>query len=147
MMKKSVSIPVAMVARKFYCCECGERLVRNPRTRIIKRGDPEYREHSRVGRVHMFGDVELTEYDFRCQSCDKITPFEEQCAIAQIQKYLGKHNLSQGEIAENIEQAETALKRKKEITGIIVKIISIAIAVFVIYMGLKKGEFSLEFYF
>ena len=138
MKNKSTSIPVAMLIKKFYCHCCGGLLIKNKRTRTIRRGDPDYKEHSRIGRTHMIGDIELTEYDFKCPDCGRITSFDEQCVIENIQKNVGKHILSQAEITEHTPKAEADLKRKRNITNIIAKIVFIALTAFIIYMSLKS---------
>jgi predicted RNA-binding Zn-ribbon protein involved in translation (DUF1610 family) len=137
MNNKSISIPVTMLIKKFYCHCCGGLLIKNKRTRTIRRGDPDYKEHSRIGRTHMIGDIELTEYDFKCPDCGRITSFDEQCVIENIQKNVGKHILSQAEITEHTPKAEADLKRKRNITNIIVKIVFIALTA-IIYMSLKS---------
>ena len=137
MNNKSISIPVAMLIKKFYCHCCGGLLIKNKRTRTIRRGDPDYKEHSRNGRTHMIGDIELTEYDFKCPDCGRITSFDEQCVIENIQKNVGKHILSQAEITEHTPKAEADLKRKRNITNIIAKIVFIALTA-IIYMSLKS---------
>ena len=137
MNNKSISIPVAMLIKKFYCHCCGGLLIKNKRTRTIRRGDPDYKEHSRNGRTHMIGDIELTEYDFKCPDCGRVTSFDEQCVIENIQKNVGKHILSQAEITEHTPKAEADLKRKRNITNIIVKIVFIALTA-IIYMSLKS---------
>jgi predicted RNA-binding Zn-ribbon protein involved in translation (DUF1610 family) len=136
MNNKSI-IPVAMLIKKFYCHCCGGLLIKNKRTRTIRRGDPDYKEHSRIGRTHMIGDIELTEYDFKCPDCGRITSFDEQCVIENIQKNVGKHILSQAEITEHTPKAEADLKRKRNITNIIAKIVFIALTA-IIYMSLKS---------
>ena len=138
MNNKSISIPVAMLIKKFYCHCCGGLLIKNKRTRTIRRGDPDYKEHSRIGRTHMIGDIELTEYDFKCSDCGRITSFVEQCVIENIQKNVGKHILSQADITEHTPKAEADLKRKRNITNIIAKIVFIALTAFIIYMSLKS---------
>ena len=147
MKNKSSSIPVAMVMRKFYCHHCGERLERSPRKRVIRRGDPDYKKHSRIGHTRMIGDIELTEYDFKCPNCDKIIGFDEQRVIEKIQKHAGKCTLSQAEVDENIENAKAVLEKEKKRTNIIVTVVSIAVVIFAIYLGLKSGNFSFKFYF
>ena len=138
MKNKSASIPVAMLIKKFYCPCCGARLAKHPRTRTLRRGDPDYKKHSQIGHTHIVGDVELTEYDFQCPDCSKILSYDEQCVIENIQKNVGKHILSQVEITEHTPKAEADLKRKRNITNIIAKIVFIALTAFIIYMSLKS---------
>lgn len=66
MKNRTVSIPVGMMTKKFCCCKCGERLSRKSRTWTVRPGDPDYRKHSKIGRMHVIGEVEVTEYDFQC---------------------------------------------------------------------------------
>jgi len=137
MKNKSSSIPVAMLVKKFYCHCCGNRLVKNPRTRTVRRGDPDYKEHSRIGDMHMIGDVEVTEYDFKCPHCGKIISYDEQCIFSIIQKALGKHILSENEISALTAEASTELKRKRRITEITVKIVFILLAALFIYICIR----------
>ena len=146
MKNKSSSIPLAVLIKKFYCHKCGERLKRNPITRTIKRGDPEYRKHSRRGHSHVIGDIELTEYSFICPSCNQIVEYDEQLIIDRIQKNVSRHVVSQTEIDENIESATKSLKRKRKITNIIVGTFIVALVIFVFYMWLRSGDFSFKVY-
>ena len=134
-----------MLIKKFYCPCCGARLAKHPRTRTLRRGDPDYKKHSQIGHTHIVGDVELTEYDFQCPDCSKILSYDEQCVIETIQKSLGRQILSQDEIDEHSPKAEADLKRKRDITFTVVKILFIALAALIVYMGSKSGE--LTFYF
>ena len=147
MKNKSYSIDMAMVTRKFYCQKCGERLVKNPRTKLIKRGDPEYKKHSRVGHMHVIGDVEVTEYDFKCLSCDTVIECDEQYVVEKIQKRLGKTIISEAEYAENHIEARASLERKKKIIEKPVKIATVILIVLVFCLSIKKGNFDIEFFF
>lgn len=147
MKNKSHVIDAAMVARKFYCHTCGERLINHPRTRTLKRGDPDYREHSLVGHYHHMGDVELTEYDFKCPSCNRIINPDEQYVIEKMQKMLGTHLLTEEEISKNEAAARLAIEKKKKITTIIVTVIFIIVVIAAFYFAIKTNNFSGEFYF
>ncbi|MBQ8849000.1 MAG: hypothetical protein IJ011_01550 [Clostridia bacterium] len=146
-MKKSSSIPMAMALKKYYCHECGEMLVKTPRTRVIRRGDPDYRKHNRVGNKHISGDVELTEYDLKCPSCDRIVDFDEQCVIDEIQKRLGKRELSQTEIDDNKNQANDTVDRKNKIANTVFTVFVIAVLIVIFYLFSKFGMSSIKFYF
>ena len=147
-MHKKSSIPIAMKTRKYYCSSCGDKLIPYPKTRILKRGDPDYREHSYFGKGrHLVGDIELTEYDFKCLSCDKHISYNEQCVIEKMQKHFGRHILSEQDIAEQYQKVSEELNQKRKIRSIISKIIGAAAAILAIYCWLKSGNFSLEFYF
>lgn len=127
MKNKSASIPMGMVFCKFYCPDCGERLVKHPRKRVVRRGDPDYREHRR--RSGWVGDIEVTEYDFKCPCCEKITSYDDQRVIAVIQKDLGKKILSPVEMTKHAQQAEAKIERKTKITNVLVGAVFIALAV------------------
>ena len=144
MNNKSISIPTGMVTKKFYCHECGERLVKNPKVRTIKPGDPDYKKHSRIGRTRIIGDIELTEYDFKCPSCEKLISYDEQCVIGEIQKNVGMHVLSQDNINENYEKANTTLQRKRKIGAIIGKTFVIAVIILAICYLVKSGDLSFK---
>lgn len=116
-MNKSSQIDAAMVFRKFYCHKCGKKLVKHPRTRIVRPGDPDYREHSAIGRAHFIGQVKVTEYDFKCCNCDRIIPTEEQYVIERNQKKLYKYTLTDYEIERNIGEAKYDLEQRRKTTG------------------------------
>ena len=147
-MNKRSIMPRAMKKRNLYCSCCGEQLIPYPKTRIVKRGDPDYKEHSYFGQgKRLIGDIELTEYDFKCLSCEKLTSFDEQCMIEEIQKYVGSHILSQDNINENFEKANATLNQKRRIKVIISKLFGLTITILVIYYWLKSGDFSFKLYF
>ena len=147
MNKKSI-MPREMKKREFYCSYCGEKLIPYPKTRIVKRGDPDYKEHSYLGRGRrLIGDIELTEYDFKCLSCERIISYDEQCVIEEIQKHIGVHTLSQDNINENYDKATATLKKKRKIRSIISKSFGTIVLILVIYYWLKSGDFSFKLYF
>ena len=133
MKNKTYSIDHAMVTRKFYCHKCGGRLVRNARSRLLRRGDPDYRKYN----MNFIGDVEHTEYDFKCLTCDRIIDRKEQYVIERIQKKLDKHTLSEAEIAKNEENARAAIARKGKIGNIIVTTIFVVSILVTFYFCLK----------
>lgn len=147
MKNKSYSMDAAMATRKFYCHTCGERLINHPRTRLFKRGDPEYKEYSRVGHMRRIGDVELTEYDFKCPSCNRIINPDEQYVIEKMQKMLGKHILTEEEFAKKEAAARLAIEKKKNTTNTIVMLVAIIGIIIAIYYAGKTGNFSFKFYF
>lgn len=138
-MNKSRKIDAAMVFRKFYCHKCGEKLVKHPRTRIVRPGDPDYGEHSHIGRTQLIGPVEVTEYDFMCCNCDRIIPTEEQYVVERIQKKLYKNMLTDDEIERNIDEAKHDLEQRRKTTGGIffVAMIALVVAVFVLVSTLS----------
>ena len=145
MKNKSFSMPMAMLVKKFYCHECGNRLKKHPRKRTIRRGDPDYRKYNKIGNMRMIGDVELTEYDFKCPSCGKITAYDEQCTLQRIQKQLGKYTLTQAEIAQNMQTANDYLERKRRIIRTISVLVSIALFILILCLQIKQGNISVNF--
>ena len=138
MKNRSFSIDVAMITRKFYCHKCGARLERSPHTRTVRRGDPDYREHSRIGRLHVTGDIEVTEYNFRCPACDRVVDCDGQYVIERIQRSLGKRKLSEEEIAKHEASARAALDRKKRILGAIVMVVSGILVAVALYFSIAS---------
>ena len=147
MANKSFSMDMAMATRKFYCHKCGSMLVKNPKTRLIRRGDPDYKKHARMGRMHIIGDIEHTEYNFKCIECDTELECDEQYVIEKMQKNLKKHIISEAEFKENEMSARTYLAKKRKITEISVKILTAALIVLVFYMSIKNGNLRLLFHF
>lgn len=147
MKNKSHVIDAAMVARKFYCHTCGQRLINHPRTRLIERGDPEYKEYSHVGHMRRIGDVELTEYDFKCPSCNRIINPDEQYVIEKIQKMVGRHIITAEEYFAHEQAARLAIEKKKNTTNIVVMLVAIIGTLIAIYFAAKTGNFSFKFYF
>ena len=142
------SFPLDMKIKKHYCSCCGEKLVMHPKTRMIRRGDPDHNEYSRFNRkMRILGDIELTEYDFKCLSCEKHISYDEQCVIEEIQKYVGARTLSQDNIDENYEKAKETLERKKRVRTIINKLLGAAVVILIIYYWFKSGNLSFGFYF
>lgn len=138
MKNKSTSIPVAMLTKKFYCHKCGERLSKHPKTRIVKRGDPDYNKYA-VDEIHPSGDIEVTEYNFQCPSCGNITKYDEQCVIEKIQKKLDKTILSEGEISEHKANAKEEIDKKAKIFNVIftTSIICVIILALILYFAIK----------
>ena len=148
MKNRTSKLDLAMVTRKFYCHKCGDRLARNARTRTIKRGDPDYREHSSFGTKRVIGDIELTEYDFKCWTCNRIINPDEQYVIERMQNMLGKHILTDEEFAENEEKARVAIVKKRKTTDIVVKAVSITVALLALVLWIiTKGGTDITFYF
>ena len=115
MSRKHISIPMGMVMKKFYCHKCGERLGRQPTKRTVRRGDIDYRKYNSIGNTYYIGDVEVTEYDFKCPGCNRTMNYNEQCVISKIQKHLQKNVLSNEEIRDNRERAEQIIDRNSKI--------------------------------
>jgi hypothetical protein len=142
---KTTHIPIAMLLRKFYCHRCGSQLTRHPNTNTYHPSDPGYWRHNRIGRTHFLGPVEVTEYDFRCPQCNTICSLSEQQVTERIQKTVGRHILSAGDVQEYRLAAAAAQARKKRITSIIFTTIWIIFLAFFLYMLITNGS-SIELF-
>ncbi len=140
-MRKTHSIPMGMVHGKFYCHKCGERLKNNPITRTLHPGDPGWLRASKSGNTYYGGSVELTEYNFKCPSCEHEMDYHTQCTYKQIQKILGKNTLSDQEIKDYLPAAKEAEEKRQKIIEIAVfSIIGVvAVATIIIYLLFGKG--------
>lgn len=135
-----------MDCRKLYCHKCGDLLMKHANTRLIKRGDPDYKKHSRIGRgTYVMGDIELTEYDLECMTCKTYISYDEQRPIMMVQKELGKNILSDEELAETKPKMDDKLDRRAKIW----KIFGIAVAAlfigFYVYRFATTGELPIRF--
>ena len=97
--------------------------------------------------MHIIGDIEHTEYNFKCIECDTELECDEQYVIEKMQKNLKKHIISEAEFKENEMSARTYLAKKRKITEISVKFLTVALIVLVFYMSIKNGNLKLQFHF
>lgn len=138
MSNQSISIPAGMIFKTFYCHKCGKKLVKKPETRTVRPGSPDYHKHAKSRRFHMVGDIEVTEYHFRCPNCENTVEYDEQCVIASVQKKLCRKKLSDEEIEHNRFEAENAIALKKKITGAIVFAVALIAFFLMWYFGAKS---------
>ena len=91
----TVSIPAAMLFKKYYCHKCGERLKRHKVTEALNPGDLGYQAaRNRFADMPLGkGSISVTHYVFRCPICDTTITFDEQEDIAVKQKYAKSHIL------------------------------------------------------
>jgi predicted nucleic acid-binding Zn ribbon protein len=90
-----------------------------------------------MGRTHLIGDIELTEYDFHCPSCGNTIPFDEQCVMERIQKSVGRVVLTKEEIESNSEEIRSVLEREKKTRKNILQAIWIAALVLMLWRQSK----------
>ena len=78
------SMPLGMLFKKMYCHKCGVRLVKNKYTKIILKGDPEYKRY----KIGCFGDGKVIQYkyNYKCPNCKNIIEYKKQKEISKIQK-------------------------------------------------------------
>lgn len=146
-MNKSSSIPIGMLVKKFYCHKCGARLEKHSNTRTVRRGDPDYRKYGRTYfGTHIIGDIEVTEYDFRCPDCGNIIEYDEQRIIGKVQKKLCKNVLHEEEISDNRGNIQKAINRNGRILQVLFSIVVLAIIALFVYLKIKSGDFSFKVY-
>lgn len=123
MSSKTISIPFGMITRKFYCHQCGQKLLRHRKTRTLHPGDPDYKKYAihRTGNKVTFwtGDAKVIEYDFHCPNCNITTQYDKQLIIEHIQKKLGKPRLTQSEITTQEAQAKIVIDRRNTLRRIL----------------------------
>ncbi len=143
----SKTIPMAMLIKKHYCHKFGIKLCKNPNTRLVSPHDKEWKKYSGIGRTRMIpiGEIEITEYNFKCPNCEAITEYDEQVVVHKIQKKIKTNTLSNAELEENKEWATNIVKRNKKITSVISKIISILIIAIILLFIIRSGEFEFRF--
>ena len=113
MKNTAISIPLGMLTKKHYCHKCGTKLEKYPKTRIVKRGDPDYHEY-RIKRMRPLGDIEVTEYDFlHCSVCENTISYREQCVIREMQKLAAKNILSDEDMQKYRQKRKTLFSEKK----------------------------------
>ena len=132
MINKTSSIDAEMVTKKYYCHKCGEKLVNNPRIRVIRRGDPDYKKYSRVGRTQFIGDIEHTEYDFKCCNCNRIISADEQFVISEVQKTLEKNILTEEEIIKYKNRARATIEDKRKLMSAIPMVVVVIMVIIII---------------
>ena len=145
-MKNKVTVLTPAGMKEVYCHKCGDLLMKHANTRTVKRGDPDYKKHSRIGRGrYVIGDIELTEYDLECMTCKTYISYDEQRPIMMAQKELGKIILSD----EELDAQRPIVQKKIDRRAKMWKIFGIAVAViflgFYLYRFAVTGELPLRF--
>ena len=141
MTNKSTFIPFGILTREFYCHRCGNKLFRHSRTRVVHPKDPDYMKyaiHRRGLSITFFpGNVEVTEYDFRCPECETIIHYDKQLVIEQIQNDLGKRCLAESEIPsqESPSPAQDAVDQRERLRKILFGIVMLALFLIVLYLS------------
>ena len=143
-MNRISTMPHGMKRKTFYCASCGEKLIVYPKTRILQRGDPDYRKYNRFMGRFVIGKVELTEHDFKCMSCEKFITYDEQCVIAEIQKRTAKTILTEADMAEHEATVRAEFERKKKIGTMIGRVLYALIFAFFLYYWIKTGNITIQ---
>lgn len=142
------NIHLGMIFKKHFCHKCGARLCKSPVVRLVSPGDEDWKKYNRIGqmRIAPVGDIQVTEYNFKCPDCGSIMEYDEQLVIHKIQKKLKSNVLSAAELEQNKEWATKAIKKRKKIQSVISKIVMLALIAIVIYYIINGGELDLRLY-
>ena len=113
-----MSMPAGMMFRKCYCHKCGERLEKNPVTRLIPPDSPEFKKHARVGgkRVAPIGDFEVTECNsYICPNCGNVIDYYKQITISKIQKKYKQNILYESTVKSDWDEFKAKTDRNEKI--------------------------------
>lgn len=127
MKNKSYSIPLGMVFKKYYCSECGKRLIKFKTHRIVTKKDKDYYQYHDIGTYPRI-DYDVYNYEFTCDNCKRNISYTEQCIIEKIQKKLKKRILLQTEIKENYKIEQEIENKKILKRNIIIPVVLLTIA-------------------
>ena len=86
--------------KRYYCKECGNRLLRAKREIVYTKDDPEYRYHRKQIRrstIVLGGDIAVIKYIFGCEKCRLVIDADDQIFVDSIQRKLKKKVLTQKE--------------------------------------------------
>ena len=116
MKNKSYSIPYGMIFKKYYCSCCGQRLVKSRTHRVVSSDDLDYYQYHKKNTFPR-NNVDVYDYQFKCNVCHRTIAYSEQCIIERIQKKYHKKILRTQEIKDNYQQEQNkedkkVLKRK-----------------------------------
>ena len=110
----SYGIPMGMVFKKYYCCKCGNKLIKEKNYRVVTKDDVDYYHYHKRGNFPKY-DHHVYDYHFKCPNCNNRYSFDYQCVIERIQKYKKSKVLSKNDIKEN----RVIANKKREIYNFI----------------------------
>lgn len=144
MNRKSISIPVGMLIRSFYCHQCGHKLQRQGETRIVHPGDADYKKYAvqRTGNRTTFwlgDDVEVTEYVFHCPNCNVTIVFDDQLIIEYIQKKTGNRCLTKSEVSTHEVQGKNSVERNKRLFRMLWYAVTLALTAIVYFISTQTS--------
>lgn len=128
----SYGIPMGMVFKKYYCCKCGNKLIKEKNYRVVTKDDVDYyhyHERSQLKYVH-----HVNNYHFKCPKCNNRYSFDYQCVIERIQKYKKSKVLSKNDIKENRVIANKKREIHNFIRDIIIEYIFVILSLMLAYV-------------
>lgn len=141
----SYEVPVLGMLKKFYCFKCGKKLEK------IKSTELDVEEGGFYASFRMLNlnigykpetIVHNIKYNYRCKDCKIINTYDEQEEVAEMQKIVGHHVLTDHEIGDInlITKAQTRIKNRKLISKIIENVIFVIIILICFYFCLKQNN-------
>ena len=86
-----MKIPIGMLYKKMFCCKCGAKLQKKKISKLISKGDTDYKR-IKYGHTVILDKRQIRErLVYFCPFCNIITEYIEQLRISNIQKK--KNNL------------------------------------------------------
>lgn len=132
----SYGISVGMVFKKYYCCNCGNRLKKEKHHRVVGKDDVDYYHYHDRGTFPKY-DHHVYDYHFKCPNCNNRYSFDYQCVIERIQKYKKTKVLSKSDIKENRVVANKQREKHNFIRDMIIGYIFIILCLMLVYVFSK----------
>ena len=126
---KSITIPLGMIIKKHYCCNCGSKLCRNKTHRVVTKDDKDYYSYAEYGNFPRY-DYDVYSYEFTCNVCKRNISYNEQRVLERIQKKFRKKILTSDEIENRY-----LLEKQKHLKCMLIRrllFISFVISIFII---------------
>ena len=137
---KSISMPIGMVCRRYYCVKCGTKLKRERTHRVVTESDKDYYRYQDRGKFPR-RDYDVYGYRFKCPSCGMRIAYDEQCIIKRIQKQQGLTVLSSAEIKAHYREAKQA-HHKWVLTESILYTLDIVPVMLLLFFLFAKDDFK-----
>lgn len=129
----SYGIPMGMVFKKYYCCKCGDKLIKEKHQRVVSKDDVDYYHYHDRGTFPKY-DHYVNSYHFKCPNCNNRYSFSYQCVIERIQKYKKRKVLSKSDIKENRVVANKQREKHNFIRDMIIEYIFIILSLMLAYL-------------
>ncbi len=101
--------PFEIFFKRYYCKECGNKLLKVKKEIVYSKDDPGYNYHRRkidAKTLVLGGDISVTKYIFGCEKCRLVIDANDQVIVDSIQKDLKKKVLTRNECSINMKPIE-----------------------------------------
>ena len=93
-----MEIPLGMLFKKMFCCNCGGKLQKKKISKIYFKGDEEFKRIKYGHTVILDKKQRIDNIVYYCPNCNSEITYDEQCVIAKRQKKLKKKILDENEV-------------------------------------------------